>query len=131
MRWVYDVTMTRTVVTVIVIILRVTSVPASRSVTIDLTPSVTTVKPGPRGPAWRGDRSRCQMKPSVVYDDSAEDVLSHDQVVMSESKDDQSAPPPSPDLNQGAWRHRVAAEIAFTVFVIIEPLLLTVISSVV
>ncbi|XP_076810346.1 uncharacterized protein LOC143453083 isoform X2 [Clavelina lepadiformis] len=80
--------------------MRVTSVPASRSVTIDLTPSVTTVKPGPRGLAWRGERSRGQMKPSVVYDDSAEDVLSHDQVVMSESKDDQSAPPPSPDLNQ-------------------------------
>nr|CAB3262622.1 uncharacterized protein LOC100180910 [Phallusia mammillata] len=86
---------------------RVSSVPASRSVTVELAPSVRTVRPEPRGSIGRGEKPRIPGKSDsvhgVIYDESndlpddADDRLAEKEL-EARDPESQSAPPPTPEF---------------------------------
>nr|XP_018669464.1 uncharacterized protein LOC100180910 isoform X1 [Ciona intestinalis] len=88
--------------------LRAASVPHSRSINVELAPSIRTVKPEPRSSDWRADKARPPAKgdklPGVVF---AEDALvpppetaKEDVRTTGNDEEVHSAPPPSPDLEE-------------------------------
>lgn len=85
------------------------SVPPSRSISVDLAPSVRTVKPEPRGPPTRGDKSKLSAKSESVagigFADNTTQCPKIEEVKDETEKDDKvdgqeqhSAPPPTPDV---------------------------------
>ena len=98
---------------------RVTSVPHSRSVMVDLSPSVRTVRPEPRSMLWRSEKNRNvagknDLQPGIIFSIDEQQARigaegngtnENDAFDKEKVTEGQVVPPPTPDLLQGITLH--------------------------